>query len=225
MKIRLHSETYYVHRELGGLWLFVVSSLNLHYLHRPLELLSEFESSNNSCLVCENNRKDSTIYLMVFSSRYSSRWGLILSTQLIQPPFESVLWMFWMHRLAQVVGASESCPHCLSTDLHAGERDLLGHSGSFPIYSLHWTIPGGLCLTFQPRAEDFINRVLPFFCLRFWAGLIWEQAGVCRNVTLSSGCWPDLLFWWLIFPWLKWVSIYDMAARLQWPVWISASNT
>ena len=118
-----------------------------------------------------------------------------------------------MYRLAQAVGVPKSCLDCLPTSLHVGAQtewrklNPLRHSGIFPTHYLRLTVPGKLCLPSQPRAEDFIDIALPLLCLRFWAGVIWEQAGVCRNVTLSPGYWPALLFWWLIFPWMGLVSV------------------
>lgn len=74
-----------------------------------------------------------------------------------------MLWTFWLYISAQAVETPTNYPDCLSTNLHVGESNFLGHSGSFSTYYLHLTTPGGLCHTLQPGAGDFINGALPFF--------------------------------------------------------------
>ena len=136
--------------------------------------------------------------------------------QLTQLTLWLVLWSFWMHSLAGGGGHQKAAQSACqpSSMLSSSWRKLcpLGHSGIFSTHYLLINIPGKLCLPSQPRAEDFIDRVLPAF--------VWDSEQVLsENKQVFVEMWPwaldtDLLFcsgdsfslgwgWFLFMIWLR----------------------
>lgn len=113
-----------------------------------------------------------------------------------------------MQDLSTGCGVPQSCPDRMPKILHMG----LKQRGKWALPIIRpLTIPGGLRLPSEPRAEDFIDRALPFF--------VWEYEQVLsENKQVFVEMWPwalvtDLLFcsgdsfflewsWFLFMKWL-----------------------